>query len=121
MGMGIGQAGIIGPIYLAEVAPTAWRGLLVCTYASSEYIGVLIGYFAGYGASLHLSNNSDQQWNVPQSCQIMFSGILLLFSSAVSKAPDTCVKHMALSKPPGPLDACADSPRTVPVSRTNYK
>ncbi|GKZ37345.1 hypothetical protein AbraIFM66950_008835 [Aspergillus brasiliensis] len=39
MGMGIGQAGIIGPIYLAEVAPTAWRGLLVGIYVSSEYIG----------------------------------------------------------------------------------
>lgn len=43
MGMGIGQAGIIGPIYLAEVAPTVWRGLLVGIYASFEYIGVLIG------------------------------------------------------------------------------
>ena len=43
MGMGIGQAGIIGPIYLAEVAPTVWRGLLVGIYASPEYIGVLIG------------------------------------------------------------------------------
>lgn len=42
-GMGIGQAGIIGPIYLAEVAPTSYRGLLVGIYASSEYIGILIG------------------------------------------------------------------------------
>ncbi|PYI04644.1 general substrate transporter [Aspergillus sclerotiicarbonarius CBS 121057] len=87
MGLGIGQAGIIGPIYLAEVAPTAWRGLLVGIYASSEYIGILIGYFAGYGASLHLSNNSDQQWIVPQSCQIMLSGVLLLFSLGCVESP----------------------------------
>jgi MFS family permease len=43
MGMGIGQAGIVGLIYLAEVAPKSCRGLLVVVYASSEYIGVLIG------------------------------------------------------------------------------
>ncbi|GAA91948.1 quinate permease [Aspergillus luchuensis IFO 4308] len=43
MGMGVGQAGVVGPIYLAEVAPTASRGLLVGLYASSEYVGVLIG------------------------------------------------------------------------------
>lgn len=43
MGLGIGQAGIVGPIYLAEIAPRASRGLLVGIYASSEYIGVLIG------------------------------------------------------------------------------
>lgn len=43
MGIGVGQAGVIGPIYLAEVAPTASRRLLVGLYASSEYVGVLIG------------------------------------------------------------------------------
>ncbi|RAK98503.1 general substrate transporter [Aspergillus ibericus CBS 121593] len=87
MGLGMGQAGIIGPIYLAEVAPTAWRGLLVGIYASSEYIGILIGYFAGYGASLHLSDYSDQQWIIPQSCQIMLAGVLLLFSVGCVESP----------------------------------
>lgn len=43
MGLGVGQAGVIGPIYLAEVAPRSHRGFLVGIYASSEYIGVLVG------------------------------------------------------------------------------
>lgn len=42
-GMGIGQASIVGPIYLAEVAPSSYRGLLVCIYGTSEYVGVVIG------------------------------------------------------------------------------
>ncbi|KAJ5673611.1 general substrate transporter [Penicillium longicatenatum] len=86
-GMGIGQAGIIGPIYLAEVAPTSRRGLLVGIYASSEYIGILIGYFAGYGASLHLSNTSSEQWILPQSSQIMMAVVLLLFSLGCLESP----------------------------------
>lgn len=43
MGLGIGQAGIISPTYLAEIAPRKIRGLLVFFFASSEYIGILIG------------------------------------------------------------------------------
>ncbi|KAJ5991783.1 general substrate transporter [Penicillium sp. IBT 35674x] len=86
-GMGIGQAGIVGPIYLAEVAPTSHRGLLVGIYASSEYIGILIGYFAGYGASLHLSNKSHEQWILPQSSQIMMAVVLLLFSLGCLESP----------------------------------
>ncbi|PYH92272.1 general substrate transporter [Aspergillus ellipticus CBS 707.79] len=87
MGMGIGQAGIIGPIYLAEVASSVRRGMLVNIYASSEYIGILIGYFAGYGAALHLSTHSDEQWIIPQSTQLMMAVILLLFSLGCVDSP----------------------------------
>ncbi|RAL16621.1 general substrate transporter [Aspergillus homomorphus CBS 101889] len=87
VGLGIGQAGIIGPIYLAETSPTAWRGLLVGIYASSEYVGVLIGYFAGYGASLHMSNANNRQWIIPQSSQIMMAGLILIVSLGCVESP----------------------------------
>ncbi|KAJ5936759.1 quinate permease [Penicillium verhagenii] len=87
MGLGIGQAGIVGPIYLAEIAPSASRGLLVGIYASSEYIGVLIGYFAGYGASLHISGGSSSQWILPESSQLMTAGVLLVCSLGCVESP----------------------------------
>ncbi|OJI88905.1 hypothetical protein ASPTUDRAFT_60701 [Aspergillus tubingensis CBS 134.48] len=87
MGMGVGQAGVVGPIYLAEVAPTASRGLLVGLYASSEYVGVLIGYFSGWGASLHISGDSNTQWILPESIHIMVAGVLLLFSIGCVESP----------------------------------
>ncbi|KAI3006410.1 hypothetical protein CBS147346_3701 [Aspergillus niger] len=87
MGMGVGQAGVVGPIYLAEVAPTASRGLLVGLYASSEYVGVLIGYFSGWGASLHISGDSNTQWILPESIHIMMAGVLLLFSIGCVESP----------------------------------
>lgn len=43
MGLGIGQAAIVGPTYLAEIAPRKARGLLVFLFGSSEYIGIMIG------------------------------------------------------------------------------
>lgn len=43
MGLGIGQAGIVAPTYLAEIAPRNARGFLVCLFGMSEYIGIMIG------------------------------------------------------------------------------
>lgn len=42
-GLGIGQAGIVAPTYLAEIAPSRSRGLLVALFGMSEYIGIMIG------------------------------------------------------------------------------
>ena len=43
MGLGIGQAGIVAPTYLAEIAPRNARGFLVCLFGMSEYIGIMTG------------------------------------------------------------------------------
>lgn len=51
MGLGIGQAGIVAPTYLAEIAPRNERGFLVCLFGMSEYIGIMIGVSLALGAS----------------------------------------------------------------------
>lgn len=43
MGLGIGQAGVVAPTYLAEIAPRSARGMLVSVFGMSEYIGIMIG------------------------------------------------------------------------------
>jgi MFS family permease len=43
MGLGIGQAGVVAPTYLAEIAPAHARGMLVSTFAMSEYVGIMVG------------------------------------------------------------------------------
>ncbi|KAE8375684.1 general substrate transporter [Aspergillus bertholletiae] len=87
MGLGIGQAGVVVPIYLSEVAVPSLRGLLVCTFATSEYMGIMIGYFASWGTTMHISNNSSKQWIIPQSIQIIVAGILLLSSFSCEESP----------------------------------
>ncbi|RJE21953.1 Sugar and other transporter [Aspergillus sclerotialis] len=87
MGLGIGQAGIIAPTYLAEIAPHDIRGFLVCLFGLSEYIGIMIGYFSAWGASLHISNSSSKQWIIPQSIQIIVAGTLCLLSYPCEESP----------------------------------
>lgn len=43
IGLGLGQAGVVAPIYLAEIAPRRMRGMMVNVYGMSEYLGIVIG------------------------------------------------------------------------------
>ncbi|KAJ5683121.1 hypothetical protein N7462_006286 [Penicillium macrosclerotiorum] len=87
MGLGIGQSGVVGPTYLAEVAPARTRGMLVSVFGMSEYIGIMIGYFAAWGAALHISNDTAKQWIIPQSIQIVVAGVLGLSSFLCEESP----------------------------------
>ncbi|KAJ5569733.1 quinate permease [Penicillium hispanicum] len=93
MGLGIGQAGVIAPVYLAEVAPPKLRGMLVNMYGMSEYLGVFIGYFATWGASIHIPNSESSQWIVPQSVQIIWAALLLLASLLCEESPRFLLKR----------------------------
>lgn len=43
-GLGVGITPVVAPTYLAEIAPRAIRGLCVCIFSGSVYIGILLGY-----------------------------------------------------------------------------
>jgi MFS family permease len=61
MGLGIGQAGVVAPTYLAEIAPAHSRGMLVSMFAMSEYVGIMIGVSRGLGVLVTLL-----------TCQVLF-------------------------------------------------
>jgi len=42
MGVGIGQTTVVAPTYLAEAAPRAIRGLCVCAFSGSVYLGIML-------------------------------------------------------------------------------
>lgn len=41
-GVGIGQTTVVAPTYLAEISPRALRGLCVCMFAGSVYLGIML-------------------------------------------------------------------------------
>jgi hypothetical protein len=59
--LGIGQTVVVGPIYLAEIAPAEIRGICTCFFTGFGYTGVVLAYFSNYGASLHL-RGTEGQW-----------------------------------------------------------
>ncbi|WP_419805442.1 sugar porter family MFS transporter [Terriglobus sp.] len=47
-GVGIGGSSVLGPVYIAELAPAAWRGRLVGTFQTMIVIGILIAYVSNW-------------------------------------------------------------------------
>ena len=64
-GLGVGFTPVVAPVYLAEIAPKAIRGLCVCIFSGSVYIGILLGYWSNLGTSIHYTDS--KQWTIPAS------------------------------------------------------
>ncbi len=47
-GLGIGGSSVLGPMYIAEVAPAKWRGRLVGFFQLNVVGGILLAYFSNY-------------------------------------------------------------------------
>lgn len=91
-GVGIGQTTVVAPTYLAETAPRAIRGLCVCAFSGSVYLGIMLAYFASWGSSIHISDKTDTQWLVPNSMHLMFAGIIFSLSFLSKESPRWLVK-----------------------------
>ncbi|KAF2767493.1 general substrate transporter [Teratosphaeria nubilosa] len=86
-GVGIGQSTIVAPTYLAEVSPRFVRGLCVCMFSGSVYLGIMLGYFASWGSSIHISSSTQLQWVVPNLLHIYIASIIFTLSFFAVESP----------------------------------
>jgi sugar porter (SP) family MFS transporter len=47
-GLGIGGSSVLGPVYLAELAPAKWRGRLVGLFQFNIVLGILLAYLSNF-------------------------------------------------------------------------
>ena len=59
-GLGIGGSSVLGPVYIAELAPAKWRGRMVGLFQINIVIGILLAYLSNYLISL--LNLGSVQW-----------------------------------------------------------
>src|ERR1700739_2740516 len=63
-GLGIGASSVLGPVYIAELAPAKWRGRLVGAFQFNVVFGILVAYTSNYLIRLiHLGAN-EWRWQV---------------------------------------------------------
>jgi sugar porter (SP) family MFS transporter len=61
-GLGIGGSSVLGPMYIAEIAPPDWRGRLVGFFQVNIVVGILLAYISNAViGSMHLGAN-DWRW-----------------------------------------------------------
>lgn len=47
-GLGIGGSSVLGPVYIAELAPASWRGRLVGAFQINIVVGILVAYVSNW-------------------------------------------------------------------------
>jgi len=50
-GLGIGGSSVLGPVYIAELAPPKWRGRMVGLFQINIVVGILLAYLSNYAIS----------------------------------------------------------------------
>jgi sugar porter (SP) family MFS transporter len=63
-GLGVGGSSVLGPVYIAELAPAKWRGRLVGMFQINIVIGILLAYLSNYLISLAHLGLSQWRWQL---------------------------------------------------------
>src|SRR5438067_2235346 len=63
-GLGIGGSSVLGPMYIAEIAPAHWRGRLVGFFQVNIVIGILLAYISNYLLGSVQLGNMEWRWEL---------------------------------------------------------
>jgi len=78
-GLGIGGSSVLGPMYIAEIAPAKWRGRLVGFFQFNVVGGILLAYLSNYLMGLASFGASEWRWKLGVSAAPAILFFLLLF------------------------------------------
>lgn len=79
-GLGIGASSVLGPMYIAEIAPPAKRGRLVGFFQFNIVFGILLAYFSNYIVGTFGLGDAEWRWKLGVPAIPAFIFLLLLFS-----------------------------------------
>lgn len=78
-GIAIGASSVLGPMYIAEIAPARWRGRMVGSFQLNIVFGILVAYFSNYViGTLGLTAN-EWRWKLGVSALPALFFLLMLF------------------------------------------
>jgi MFS transporter, SP family, arabinose:H+ symporter len=95
-GLGIGGSSVLGPMYIAEVAPAKWRGRLVGLFQFNVVFGILVAYLSNYLVGLAQLGAAEWRWKlaVPALPALIF--FLALFG--IPRSPRWLVKKKRIDE-----------------------
>jgi hypothetical protein len=76
-GLGVGGSSVLGPMYIAEIAPAKWRGRLVGVFQINIVVGILLAYLSNYLITRAAFAPEDWRW------MLGVSGVPALFFFAM--------------------------------------
>jgi MFS transporter, SP family, arabinose:H+ symporter len=136
-GLGIGGSSVLGPVYIAEIAPARWRGLLVGSFQINIVIGILVAYLSNYLIGLGSFGMNEWRWQLGIAAAPAVLFLVMLFGIPRSarwlvtqyRIPEARVvlEKLGSDNPQGELDEIVasvhveDAPRSEPLFQRKYR
>jgi SP family arabinose:H+ symporter-like MFS transporter len=79
-GLGIGGSSVLGPVYIAELAPAKWRGRLVGLFQINIVIGILLAYASNYVIAGMKLGAAEWRWELGVAGVPALLFLILLFA-----------------------------------------
>lgn len=83
-GLGIGGSSVLGPVYIAELAPAKWRGRMVGLFQINIVVGILLAYLSNY--VIVVQNLGAVQWRWEFGVAIVPSVIFLVLLYGIPRS-----------------------------------
>jgi len=95
-GLGIGGSSVLGPMYIAEIAPAKWRGRLVGFFQFNVVFGILLAYFSNYIMGLQHFGLTEWRWKLGIAAIPAAFFFILLFG--IPRSPRWLVKKQRIDE-----------------------
>ena len=87
-GLAVGASSVVGPMYIAEISPSHWRGRFVAFFQFNIVLGIVIAYVTNYCV---VGIPHDWQWMLGiEAIPALAFGLLLI---TVPESPRWLIKH----------------------------
>jgi SP family arabinose:H+ symporter-like MFS transporter len=83
-GLGVGGSSVLGPVYIAELAPAKWRGRLVGMFQINIVIGILLAYFSNY--VIGTLNLGAEEWRWQLGVAAIPAALFLIFLFGIPRS-----------------------------------
>lgn len=92
-GLAVGASSVVGPMYIAEISPSRWRGRFVAFFQFNIVLGIVIAYLTNYSV---VGIPHDWQWMLGiEAFPALFFGLLLL---TVPESPRWLIKREQITQ-----------------------
>ena len=95
-GLAIGGSSVLGPMYIAEIAPAKWRGRLVGFFQFNVGFGILLASFSNYMIGLFKLGAAEWRWKLGVAAFPAAAFLLMLLG--IPRSPRWLVKKQRLEE-----------------------
>lgn len=96
-GLGIGGSSVLGPMYIAEIAPASWRGRLVGFFQFNVVAGILLAYLSNYLVGLQ-QFGIDSEWRWKLGISAIPAALFFLMLFTIPRSPRWLVKKQRIAE-----------------------